>query len=350
MEDGPARRTRSSTTTEKIKGVDILNSNISVSDSEVFKTPQSSPSRNKRLLKKKNRTPSGQYLANSVEDIRNFFLQRSEKSPYNSTVKENQWTVTESEILTHISLGTKAQSTEIIHLGSEPYKVQSPPQHQSVCQLPSQTTVQTDNILSSHITQRKEKERCEMAYLNVKFSIADRCRSLQSIKDQRDLERLYKEGRQQKVQQQQNTASVVETVSELSKSLQQGESVLDENQVMDVKIIYEMFNEIRKDIAKHGLVEGEQRMIDLQERQDVTTDKMISLESKLLECQTKTELLMGAVQQLSNKAEVVDERLEKLEWNNMKNSMILTGFLGSKKKASCMAELEAFFTLRWEYK
>ena len=75
MEDGPARQTRSATSCERGEkpSFSVIESE---SEMEPFITPNNSPTKVK-TVKKKVRTPSGQVLFNSVEDIRRSFLQNS---------------------------------------------------------------------------------------------------------------------------------------------------------------------------------------------------------------------------------------------------------------------------------
>ena len=86
MKDGPARRTRSATTSTERNGAgqaaifsSVFNQLNSGSDSDGFKTPNNSPTKVKKSARKKGRTPSGQVLTNSVKDIRDFFSQNSSK-------------------------------------------------------------------------------------------------------------------------------------------------------------------------------------------------------------------------------------------------------------------------------
>ena len=79
MEDGPARRTRASKKIEtdkegEISAILFKSVSNSGSESDSFKTPSNSPTKQKRKTKG-SRTPSGQLMSNSVKDIRDFFSQ-----------------------------------------------------------------------------------------------------------------------------------------------------------------------------------------------------------------------------------------------------------------------------------
>ena len=93
MEDGPAKRTRSSVNPDKrtstrtpLKG-EVLNFD-SETELDSFKTPLNSPIKSKSQ-RKGSRTPSGQVLTSSVKDIRNFFLQESQVNRSEETARSN---------------------------------------------------------------------------------------------------------------------------------------------------------------------------------------------------------------------------------------------------------------------
>ena len=106
MEDGPARRTRSATSTEKELTTDVQGSDPSFED---FKTPAKTPKKYK--IRQKARTPSGQILTSSVKDIRDFF-QQNPFTPLgqqlDSQSQSSQDEVSDSESVSSVSVSVKS--------------------------------------------------------------------------------------------------------------------------------------------------------------------------------------------------------------------------------------------------
>ena len=86
MEYGPASRTRSLTSTKELEvsegGSPSCSTNQNIVPIEDFKTPA-----RKTRKSKLSRTPSGQQLSTSVEDIRNWFQQNDKR---NEVANENR--------------------------------------------------------------------------------------------------------------------------------------------------------------------------------------------------------------------------------------------------------------------
>ena len=377
MEDGPARRTRSAT---NIQGEKEDFSSIIESEIEVFKTPVNSPSVTRRNSKRKNRTPSGQQLSNSVEDIRNFFQQNVEhisgdRSPLTknkSTVKnaKSQWTALEKcsqtgqrtliQAFSAHNLSGNSQLTDHSRTISRSESFLDKCEKVNNTKSAIKTNVRNSTeVIISEKDQSLQKEK-DLRYqvinttdtmasaavaINTPFSIVDRYEIAKNIQDQRTEESIYLEKRKAVMKSLTENSCTEQVLKESLKQnpIFEAEPENEENQVMDVKVIFQMFQTLRSDIQRNAIIGGENRMAEIEKRQDETKEKLYVMESKMLECQTKNELLMGAVKQLSTRIEDAESRIERIEWNNMKNSIVATGFYCNRKKNLCIPEMEAFF-------
>ena len=68
-----------------------------------------------------------------------------------------------------------------------------------------------------------------------------------------------------------------------------------------------------------------------------------NLQSQLSEYKLKTEVLSGIVANMNENAADVEKRVEKLELNSMRKSMVVSGFNIVRNKKECRKELANFF-------
>ena len=404
MEYGPASRTRSTKSVGKvIESATILKTPTRKSeDNEVFKTP-SSNSQLKKSSKRKNRTPSGQQLSKSVEDIRDFFSKklgieaRCEESKSANSVKRKVFKDSQSlkDYVSQRTVKETRETTDAESVNIEPLSLiedlndlgthDTSYEHASDKQTPKSVnrdlpTTESDkkerreritqelkaiedhrrsNFKSSEcvnsdiadnreedieITQSDKNNHPQLSdemdrYLGIIYKDMQMKRL---IRRQVSDERHYREQRQERI----NTAKIEAAKKVTTPDIPEQNFPTDEaeKQVMDVKLVFQMFKELKQDIAGSKVIDGEKRLDDIEERQDKTMDEVLSAKEQLLDQKTKVHVLEGLVTHLSEKLTDMDNRVEKIEFNHMRKSFVFSGLNCQPKKDVCLNELYNFFS------
>ena len=375
MEEGPASRTRSSLSQKSQSSQSEVNS----ATPDIFKTP----------LKLKNRratrTPSGQQpLTSSVKDIRAFFQQTSPILSNRTISLENLASLN----------ATQTQSTgNQDHLkGSQPFPLSNLTdsighEHEisqplrRVASLTALDVSKHNNCNSNHslykqLLQDKSKSETPKGdkvqhfsslntasddpfeYQNQRRSvfvstnscgmasyITDWCEIAQSKHAQLQQIEDYKNRRQERIDQckkqiESEHKQIDTTAQEPTPELfTQTDSA---SQVMDVKLVVQMFKEIKAEINSGKIPDGEHRVTELEKRQDQQAVKLCDLEISLKEERAKNEMMAGMLISMSEKAKEAERRLEMLELNSMKRSIVVTGINCEPKRDVCLNEIYSF--------
>ena len=136
------------------------------------------------------------------------------------------------------------------------------------------------------------------------------------------------------------------SISDSNHSFQQSQ----EEGKMDIKLVYEMFKDLKSEMASNKIVEGVSRISALEKRQDDMMDIIFDMKEELVEYKTKTILLNGVVSHLSQVVQDLGSKMEKMELSNMKKSVVLYGLLTTRKKLACIQELYSFFEYEMDIK
>ena len=387
MEDGPAKRTRSATGIERSEdeiGQPLLQYSQPLGrdiETEIFKTPTNTPSKSKKL-KKKLRTPSGHTLSNSVEDIRNFFIQNEESKKSSSAEclivsgSQNYEVPLRNPINRErmtSDLGI-VRSIEQSSLSGESVKCSEYNKDVNTDKLTSklsrvQLSVNREDINITKYTEQPIHTLNQTASIASETSVAgssltmDQTKSPVRIKNKMlfaknvnketldeicQQEAIYRSTRQKKIHsesknmnmntdQEKDQASFGEICEAATGD---GKDI----EAIDIKIVYGMFQEIKTEMKRAVIIDGESRMANLEERQDSLIDTMIEMKAEMIEYKQNNKLLSGVVSHLSETISNLEGRVEKMEMNNMKKSAVITGLTVSRNKRTCMSQVEEFIS------
>ena len=309
MEYGPATRTRSSGRNDQtVRDRSPLYTGDGESDeSDIFKTPKV-----KKTNKGKARTPSGQVLSNSVEDIRTFFQKENEKGttlpifrvnssqtiekPNRKENNGNKISEPKPQQVTNFNSQTSTadvnpnNNTSETNCESYCYEsdntsmrqqnrtqsVNKPEQHKSSAEsakptrdIPSIVTPKGDKRLgimgkkgvgSTDVAEWKEKEAAHIK----------RIEALRQLT-------------QTQTQPQEEQQEIVEMAS--------GED--GSSQVMNVSLIFTMFQEIKNEMKTTAIHNGAERLKEVEDWQLESSQKVCEVLEEFAEYKTKNRVLNG---------------------------------------------------------
>ena len=380
MEDGPAKRTRS--VTNVTGGESETSTFLSELDKEVFKTPTNSPYKT-RKSQDRARTPSGQALSTSVKDIRNFFIQENNSSTpkqLNSQPRKvgeeelpdrngDQDRTRITTVKPSVSLNCQINNTQ----RGEQVKGISRPKQSIVSDVRIDKTTKVRRSkrfiapatiganLASPMFKRQETkgsisekiQLCELAdqievsrnqNTKMNHSVDEAIESAKEIVHQRETERIYRKKWDEQLQKSKEELRVeIAKETELAKNQQgkKGEENGDSEEcAVDIQVVYGMFRDLKKDITEARIAEGEDRLTNIETRQDQIMDTLMEMQEQMIESKVKAEILTGTVSHLSQVIEDMGDKIEKIELNNMKRSAVLSGYDGSRKKDVCIRQVE----------
>ena len=112
--------------------------------------------------------------------------------------------------------------------------------------------------------------------------------------------------------------------------------------VMDIKVVLEMFQQLKAELNNSKIPDGPMGVLQLETRQEDHEDRILNLESELYEYQTKHQILTGVVSRLYETVSEAENRIEMLEYNNMKRAVVLTGLNTDFNKKICLNEIYNF--------
>ena len=398
MEDGPARRTRSSTSIENDKqGRPFFHSQSQFdavnSDSEVFKTPLKSKI---KKGKSKSRTPSGHFLSNSVKDIRNFF--QSDVNRTNcSQVRGRTDKIVSSESDTesegnHSTVTGKSHELERGHCPSVNVNAFNQIVENTDCLSATQScpdlstnytntlnSVRGDYTLPNNTSLmikegEKKSNECQKGIESVENNSLDKQSSLSVIHQQTSFSHTMEYPRLL------GGANAIKTMKkdhdyykrkwkleeEYSKKLENARKEIKlaeskeadainidqlaetEGQVMDVKIVFQMFRELKEEYKKNTIVNGEERLVELEKRQGKDARDIIELQGDTNEHRLKSDIMAGIIVNLSEKVKDLEDKIKRMEINNMRKCVVMNGLIASRQKAQCINELQNFFETKMD--
>ena len=359
MDHGPASRTRSSTSQilkEKVSGIQQFDSPLNQDSSQkkesldpVFKTPKSN-TRTRRY--KKNRTPIGQILSTSVEDIRNFFQQdktiseggsdaasissHRQLSTSSKKITQVEWNLEhsdsalntwESQSTSHLS--TKLQGLIIDEAASANITDTIPQSQLTHC-----ATMQT-SLLSEVFMERSKRHE------TINQKIIDYQKHLDDIKVKKE------QAMAKLLQQQTEEQQAQETGQEKTDSSQEEQSDQDIEK-METKLVLQMFQELKKEFRMGSINDGENRMLNTEAQQSELLQELRDMSQELMDCKVKNQILVNTVTRMSDIITEMNQRITNLELNNMKRSIMVMGFHLSRRKQDCIAALVDFMYTEME--
>ena len=349
MEDGPATRTRASLKSDR--GTEAIlhqQENVSVSDFELFRTPTSSVRKKKGT---KSRTPSGQILSSSIKDIRNFFQKEKENS---STDELRQRRDSHSSHFNTICLSNKRFSNHssedslcsITYEENESNTIAVNANQTNLNNTCSKVLKRSSNNQSEIIDNTSEMARpivCNYQFQS-HLSVFDDLQRKEEIIQLRSKEEKYLKERQDRFSSiQKKLQEKEDQVLKDSASASASASATPSNQSMDVKLVLEMFKDLKKEIAMCRIVDGPDRMQSVEDRQDMLKEENLKMKEELAECRVQNQVLKSVVWQMSNTMQSLDQRVQRLEQNSMKKSIVLNGLVTSVKKNECLQDILNFF-------
>ena len=165
------------------------------------------------------------------------------------------------------------------------------------------------------------------------------------MKDQRRKEAIYRQERQRKIAEVEN----IDETEQHKDKLQQTVETNDQQQAtpstktMDIKMVYEMFQDLKTELKANKIPQGVDRIAELERRQDSVLDTLLEMKEEMFEIQAKNYLLSGVVSHLNDVIQDNEGRVDNLEFNNMKKSIVLSRLNTTKKKIECLEEVSNFF-------
>ena len=362
MEDGPATRTRGAKKVESELSAILFNNSNPNSDSESFKTPSNTPTRSAKR-KKVSRTPSGQALSSSVEDIRNFFSQESSSlfSSDRRIVNTNAQPICQGQELVkgananfHFE-SLKRDKINTVALNDETSLLSSAAINNSRQQARSKAfsancSVTLPSAVNHTLSPNNRINHCNSLTSPESKSVYQQDQTkMQEIKEAHmEMEKHIKEREarklafhQQAIQKESDKQARLEKEKVLSASSDQ--DCMEPKSAMDVKLVIAMFQELKSEIANKTILDGATRMNDLEQRQDANINATLDLQEELLRYKRKNEVLSRIVCHMSNVIQSLDQKIEKLELNGMRNMIMLSGLDTEPRKGSCLREINNFF-------
>ena len=371
MENGPASRTRSATSekcvSQSLTPIFAQLEDFVESETDFFRTLTCSPIKNKKV-KRKARTPSGQYLSSSVEDIRNFFLQEHEyrqvncsqdkvghnknkdkkttgepddnkelhnhdrNRDYRPNVKVNSCSNNSARGVNQNSGGNNSvRGANQVEVSSAMGSFEKSANLKSV----NRDEWTNENINQTEVSRAKTKPSLTTVYqqdhdVQLQSSLLQDRRSLDKLQSDHEKERIYRQERMKKIQEDKETPyKDSENDQEPNKNNMQ-EQQLENSQdsrsdMMDIKLVYGMFKDLKEDLSNQRILNGLNRLEQLEKRQDKIIDNMMNLQQEVIETKTQVSLLTNTVMHLGEVIDEMESKINQIEYNNMKKSVVTTG-------------------------
>ena len=124
----------------------------------------------------------------------------------------------------------------------------------------------------------------------------------------------------------------------------------EQPKMLDLEVVLQMFREIKDEIKKtNSEVQLNSKKISKTiRRTDEDYSEVKQLRKQVQSLQSHTELLMGVVQNMAQRLEESKKKFIQLEWNNMKDSVVVTGFCASNKKDIAISQMHNLLTEEME--
>ena len=343
MEDGPAKRTRSTTNVEREESDEqpLRPQSLTHVDSEVFKTPTSTPFKGKKY--KKQRTPSGHTISNSVKDIRNFFMQEESLKKGVSTdsladinsqsvnvtrrksVEHNEYTLSTASLREFSRLSVSAEGPTKQVQVNQPLSVKLPAdaniKEGNVNNQNNKQAVQDDRLINNIRSEKAISTVSTMAQMTSKedqlvIPSFEKVMTKDKVDELRQQEAIYRKLRQERIRKGKEEMSVSippeqEQVN-ISEMCEAAKDIEEPMESIDIKIVYGMFKEIKAEMRKAIVADGENRISNLEIRQDNIVDTMMDMKAEMIEQKQRNILLSGVVAHISESLRNVESRVEKV--------------------------------------
>ena len=359
---GPAYRTRStkSSTEVEIDSQSDTNTNkigdFSSEESEALELK--TPSKIKRR-KNKPRTPSGQLMSSSVEDIRNYLLGRKDRANSVPEIYSETLTPGQNRLARYLNSTSQSQSSvnqsgnkeELLgHKGAKP----------KYCNNKQEEVLGDLSDTQSKKDQRKQRrtkqpqtgedyidESRMMKFFRMENAFTQRMHKKSEINGKiKQLEK-DKNAMAEKIRQYEAESSKEIDISLLTQTGLSEEDV-EKTQTMNVKLVMEMFQQIRKEIKGSAIPEGKSRVDDLEIKNELIIGELQNVTHQLEDVKVRNQILSNTVIHMSDEIQHLHQRLNNVELNNMKQSLVVTGIHTTRKKSDCIAHILDFMYTEME--
>ena len=328
--------------------------------------------------KGKNRTPSGQPINYSVKDIRNFFSQSSNeqmgKIPSVTKRSNSQSTVIVSKDHDRdsdrdydqewkvVTRGVKRKSAKRKSINTAPSAiVQSKQKDQLYSKEYIDQSEQPVNVLASECLNSPPKVRSAEQTMLSGVNRRELNKAIDYFKeggDEEDLSDLLKlinshhqetqgSAKNNRKNEETEMADIKEVETEATPSTLEiglSEEVVAGSQTMDVSIVLQMFRELKDELQslKQENVNKNKTAKDLYKGQSVVAQELIKLKKEVSDCKRENKILAGIVQTLGNLHIETEKRIDRMEQNSMKLSVIISGLQTSNKIKDYVREVKGF--------
>ena len=331
--NGPASRTRSTKTSST-----GLGSHFEVSSQNFSPNPSSSdesnigeyktPRKLKRTKKKAPRTPSGQLMSSSVEDIRNFLLKNNSLSSDSAKAFKNSQFER-----------TRAHSTESVR---EPLNTNQGEAFKRKSVTTSVTTSNsvnkwTGNPKATHDKHITEDQRPNMKFYKIENAFTDRTRF------KCEIESKIKQYQEDKIRMEEKSKLMEQEAANEQHTTPSEADKEDTSGNMSVKLVMEMFQQLRKEIKGNAVPNAKERVEDLESKNEMIVNELLNVTVQLEDQKIKNKVLSNAIVHLSDETHELRQRIINLEMGSMRKSLVMSGMYTSRKKSDCIAALLDFF-------
>ena len=377
-QDGPAKRTRSLTGVGN-KGGRHHYGHREIANDFAFHEREGlgSPTQiNAESVRPK--TPSGNTITSSVKDIRNFFLQQQntrEKAKYANVKKSGIVSSKAIKVSAKVSKTTKG-----VKECKKSSKQKKSTKQRARCENTKQSSDRSNNRLDK-IDEACAIQECERNQHPILKEVQSPDRLINStsrqfvmketktiginlLMDKCGTNSQTGEGAKQTEEDADNQTAIVEEASKEEPNIKgagmQNKTDLTptetetqgaysgrrriEPEVMDLKTVIQMFQEIKNDIKDIKSNKCKERMnqLDIKTQRHEETFKEVSAE--LTKYKLKMEVLTGVVKRMSTEMLELKEQMDNLRQDSMRNMIAITGFEGSPKNKTSKQQLEDFMS------
>ena len=355
MEDGPYRNTRASAGSlnrSSEKDGHYGNQNTSNSqETEVF-SEYGTPKPNE-IYKTRNRTPSGHYITNSVGDIRSFFDKTETSSPLtfkNKVVKDLlNPSATNSPAKDSQTKDATLNRNQPSGKGKQRKQISAIQTQLSFSAIKTtaagvNATDMAQSELSLKQTQQQQIYSPRQVLNPSQLSNKDVKRSSKTATN--------KEGDRQFSRDSVNSVNIPQTSltptqKKMDKKPKSAISLAEEflaasettePKVMDLRIVLEMFKEIKKDIKENST-----KMDNVTDSQQQNVDDLTNLQKEVEFYKKKSDVMSGVIQKMSKSMSSMEVKINRLERNTAPPAVVVSGQRVSDKKQDAKLQLEDFF-------
>ena len=377
-QQGPAKRTRSLTGVKKSTTVNgshlqlsaILQTNSKITEEAIIQN----------LPNVKRRSMSGSALVCTSDDIRNFFskveeeikVQKSKKSASTqgaSAKPKNKAKVTIAKVKSNrghakiVKVVTpKGQKSSVVQKNNR--------ERADVKELRVQKSVSTpvESVTKDSMYKELDNNTNQVKGISVLLARLNKGEGVTNIKEMkenrkarnqttkgkcessqqgspqlRQSQEKIKENRNINNQESQiNVESEEENQHKENEEESEDKRICTEPEVMDLKVVVKMFQEIKKDMETIKENKCKTRMDGIEKGQVVYNKKLQDMDQELQSYKLKTEVLTGVVKQMSCEMEELKSQMERVREENMRNMVTVSGFEGDPDNEVCKQQIDVF--------